>query len=254
MSFFDRIFGGHEKRQAISCQDSSLQKGECYVMLSTSLDGNVCPICAQFEGKYFKRSDAPQLPLCPSCRCAYAFYFGRESLPDGAVISSKNDFILPAKCVGRLQKNQQMIYEERDIKKRLQLCEEGLKLLPEFMAPYLKGGFPAPRDIACRDISLELYLRLGDWNNALRVIQFCISSNAYYPNSGEEQLLYLRKYSETATAAISYIEENPGVPQKSIYNKLCPPLDREMLKKFTRTSFQIFKEPSGNTNRLYVKK
>ena len=252
MGLFKKII----KRNSTGEKDSSSCRKntqiESYVSLSTALDGCVCPMCTQFEGKYFKRSEAPKLPLCPSCRCAYMFYFGKEQLPKNAVISTKDDFIFPAKCVAKFQKIQEMIYAERDTKKCLQLCEKGLNFLPELMAPYLKGGFPAPQELACRDIALDLYLRLGDWDNALRIIQICISANAYYPKSGEEQLLYLRKYSETADAAIVYISENPGVAQKSIYNKLCPPLDREVLKKFIRTSHQIRKEPFGNTNKLYV--
>lgn len=45
-----------------------------YVELSTSGDENVCPMCAQFEGKFFPAKRAPKLPLCPGCACAYFFY------------------------------------------------------------------------------------------------------------------------------------------------------------------------------------
>lgn len=145
-----------------------------------------------------------------------------------------------------------MILEETDIHKRLLLCEAGLKLLPQFMEPYLRAGFPAPEDLACRDNAPELYMRLGDWDNALRVIRFCIDTNSYYPKSGEEELLYLRQYSETATAALAFLADNPGTLQRDIYRKLCPPVNRDMLKHFTRYSLQIKKEPYKNTNRLFA--
>lgn len=162
--------------------------------------------------------------------------------------------MLPARCVSRLAKIQQTVYEEKDIKKQLHLCEEGLKLLPEFMEPYLKGSFPAPEDLACRDLTPELYMRLGDWANALRVIQICMAANAYYPESGEAELIHLRQYSEAATSALAYIAEHPGTLQRDIYKRLCPPFGREELKHFTRYSLQIRKEPYKNTNRLYIHK
>lgn len=240
------LFANFFKRE----RENESECGAQYVGISTALDSNVCPMCAQFEGKIFRINEVPELPLCPTCRCTYNYYF-EGYLPKGTIISRKEDFVLPAKCAPKLYENHQAIYEEKDIQKRLQLCEDGLKLLSEFMIPYLNSGFPAPEDIACRDLAPELYMRIGDWSNALRVIQICIVANAYYPKSGEEELLYLRQYSETATGAVSYIAEHPGTLQRDIYKKLCPPLDREMLKHFTRYSLQIWKEPYKNTNKLY---
>lgn len=234
-------------------RENESECGARYVRISTALDSNVCPICAQFEGKIFPIDTAPELPFCPTCRCVYNYFFDGR-LPKGTVVSKKEDFVLPAKCIHKLYENHQAIYEEKDIQKRLQLCEDGLKLLPEFMVPYLQAGFPAPEDLACRDFAAELYMRLGDWANALRVIQACMEANAYYPESGENELMHLRKYSEAATEALAYIAEYPGSLQRDMYKKLCPPLDREELKHFIRYSLQIRKEPYKNTNKLYVAK
>jgi len=233
-------------------REHTAEWGARFVRISTALDSDVCPMCTQFEGKFFPIDAAPELPLCPTCRCTYDYFFD-ENFPPKAIISRKEDFTLPAKCTSKLYENQQAIWEEKDVHKKLQLCETGLKFLPEFMAPYLRAGFPAPEDLACRDIALDLYLCLGDWNNALRVIQFCMSANAYYPETGEENLSYLRRYSEVATAAAAYIAEHPGTLQRDIYKKLCPPLDREILKEFTRKSLQIRKVPYKNTNQLFTK-
>lgn len=251
MGILKALFHKKSQSQVVPLQQVSAEPKVEFVRLTTVLDDCVCPMCAQFKEKVFLVSDAPELPLCPLCRCAYEYYLSKSNLPRNTKISKKSDFVLPAKCTAALAKNHQQIYIEKDIKRKLALCEEGLKLLPEFMAPYLSAGFPAPKELACRDLAPELYMRLGDWQNALRVIQFCISANAYYPKAGEEELQYLHQYSETAEIAVNYIKEHPGLAQRDIYKKLCPPADREMLKKFTRYSLQIRKEPYQNTNRLY---
>lgn len=244
MALFSRFFS-REKGEF-------LHSGVRYIGISTCLDTDVCPICAQFEDKIFPVDSAPDLPLCPSCRCCYEYYF--EDHPVGKQICRKKDFVLPAKCVPALFENQQMIYEEKDVYKKLQLCEEGLKYLHGFMVPYLSAGFPAPKYLACRDLTPELYMRIGKFRDAERVIKYCISCNVYYPASGEEQLLALAKYEKAAIIAVSYIREHPGVFQKDLYNKLDGTgADRECLKRFTRSSLQLRKEPSGKTNKLYLK-
>lgn len=75
-----------------------------YVSLSTSGNENVCPMCAQFEGKFFPQNDAPKLPLCPSCTCTYEYHF-KQDLPPETVISNKEDFILPAACTSLFYKH-----------------------------------------------------------------------------------------------------------------------------------------------------
>ena len=224
-----------------------------YVKLSTSGDENVCPMCAQFEGKIFLATDAPQLPLCPTCSCAYEHYF-KEDFPSNAVISSKDDFVLPAECTPTIYREQCQAYETDDIKKCIRICQKQLKLLGEFMAPYLSAGFPAPSELACRDLLPELYMKLGEWNKAKKTIESCIAANAYYPNNGSEQLSYLESYHKVATSALSYISENPGCLQQNMYKAL--PYDgeeKEQLKHFLRYSLQIIKEKSGKTNKLYIK-
>lgn len=228
-------------------------ESEEYVQLSTSGDENVCPMCAQFEGKIFPVNDAPKLPLCPSCACAYIYYY-KNDLPSDAIISHKNDFILPADCTSLFYKHQQTIYEESDINKQIRLCESDLKKLSEFMAPYISANFSAPQELVCRDLLPKLYMRLGKWNKAEKTIRQCIEANAYYPNDGSSELDYFKSYRNVATTVLSYISENPGCLQRNIY-KVLPYTDkeREQLKNFLRYSFQITKEKFGNTNKLYVK-
>lgn len=225
-----------------------------YVKLSTSGDENVCPMCTQFEGKFFLATDAPQLPLCPSCACAYEHYL-KEDLPPDTVISNKNDFVLPAECVPAIYQEQQQVYETDDIKKSIRICQKQLKQLDEFMAPYLSAKFPAPPELVCRDLLPELYMKLGEWDKAEKTIKLCIEANAFYPDNGFEQLSNLESYHKVATAALSYISQNPGCLQRNMYKVLQFDGDeREHLKYFLRTSLLISKEKSGNTNKLYCKK
>lgn len=224
-----------------------------YVRLSTSGDENVCPMCAQFEGKFFLKEEAPKLPLCPVCSCCYEYYFEAD-LPANTIISSKYDFILPSDCTSQFYKHQQKIYEEDDINKQIRLCEKDMKLLDEFMAPYLLGDFPAPSEIACRDLLPELYMLLGKWDKAKHTIKRCIDAHAYTPDDGSHELDYLATYQKVATEALSYISSNPGCLQRKIYKELAFEGDeKECLKHFLRYSLQITKEKSGNTNKLYVK-
>ena len=164
-----------------------------YVELSTSGDENICPMCAQFEGKIFLSSDVPKLPLCPSCSCAY-IYYDKDDLPFNAEISKKDDFVLPAKCTSLFYKHQQSLYTETDIDKKIRICESDLKKLPEFMAPYLSAGFPAPAELACRDLLPDLYMQLGKWDKAEKVINTCIAAKAYFPDNGLYELTNLASY------------------------------------------------------------
>ncbi len=224
-----------------------------YVELSTAGDDSVCPMCAQFEGKIFLASDAPKLPLCPSCSCAY-MYYDKNDLPSGKIISHKSDFILPADCTSLIYRNQKKVYEESDINKQIQICERQIEKLSEFMRPYLTAKFSAPSELACRDLLPKLYMRLGKWNEAEKTIKKCISSHAYYPGDGSEQLSDFINYRRIATEALSYITQNPGCLQRNIYKALSYELEeKEQLKCFLRESLLIYKEKCGNTNKLYIK-
>lgn len=222
-----------------------------YAMLSTAGDENVCPMCSQFEGKIFVSTDAPKLPLCPSCSCAYG-YFLKEVLPPDAVISNKEEFILPAKCTSLFYKHQQEVYEEKDVNKQIRLCESDLKKLPEFMAPYLSANFPAPYELVCRDLLLGLYMQLGKWDKAEKAIRKCIEANAYSPDDGSAELRYLISYKKVATETLSYIQQNPGYLQRNIYKKMgYDKEEKELLKDFLRSSKLIKKVKYNNTNQLF---
>ncbi len=224
-----------------------------YIQLSTSGADDVCPMCAQFEGKIFLSTEAPQLPLCPSCACTYMYYFEND-LPPNTAISNKNDFILPAECTSMFYKKQQQICKERDITKRIRLCESQIKKLYEFMEPYISAQFSAPAELACRDLLPDLYMQLGKWEKAENTIKTCIKAKAYYPEDGSTQLIEFEIYKKVATETLSYISQNSGCLQRNVYKAMgYEGEEREQLKNFLRDSQQIEKEKYNNTNKLFVK-
>lgn len=230
-----------------------LDSDEEYVRLSTSGDENVCPMCAQFEGKIFLSKNAPRLPLCPNCSCAYEHYFKRD-LPSNSVISHKEDFTLPAECTSLFYKHQQVLYRETDTAKMIRLCERDLKKLPEFMAPYLSAGFDAPGELACRDLLPDLYMQIGRWEKAEKAIRACIAARAYYPEDGSKQLADFKSYQKVALETLSYISQNPGCLQRNIYKAMGYHGDeKEYLKHFLRNSRLIEKIKHSNTNKLFCK-
>ncbi len=229
------------------------QDEEDYVCISTSGDENVCYMCAQFEGKFFPSKNAPKLPLCPSCACAYKYYDKRD-LPSGSIISNKEDFILPAECTALFYKHQQSLYDETDLNKIIRICERDLMKLPEFMAPYLSVGFPAPMELVCRDLLPELYMQLGEWDKAEKAIKKCIDAKAYFPCDGSLELANLASYHKVATETLSYINQNPGCLQRNIYRVMnYDGEEKDQLKSFLRYSRQIEKVKYNNTNKLYCK-
>lgn len=224
-----------------------------YVCLSTSGDENVCPMCTQFEGKFFPKKDAPKLPLCPSCACAY-LYYDKQDLPSGTVISNKKDFILPAECTSLFYKHQQDISNETDIEKIIRICERDLKKLPELMEPYNLAGFSAPTELFCRDLLPELYMQRGEWKKAENAIRKCIEAGAYLPNDGSTELTYFESYKKIAFETLTYISQNPGCLQRNIYKAMgYEGEQRECLKHFLHNSNLIQKVKYNNTNQLFCK-
>lgn len=232
-------------------EQTGIDLGLEYVRLSTAGDERVCPMCAQFEGKVFLSTDAPELPLCPTCSCDYEYYL-KEDLPSNVIISNKNDFVLPAKCTALFYKHQQELYTTTDIDKQIRLCEADLKKLPEFMAPYLSAGFPAPAELACRDLLPDLYMQLGKWDKAEKAINKCIDSKAYFPDNGSEQLKTLATYKKIATETLGYISQNPGCLQRNIYKKMgFEGEEKEILKDFVKNNKLLKKEKYNNTYKLF---
>ncbi len=232
-------------------EQTNIDLGLEYVMLSTAGDESVCPMCVQFEGKIFVSTDAPELPLCPSCSCAYKYYL-EEDLPPNAIISNKDDFVLPAKCTSLFYKHQQELYTEKDIHRQIRLYESDLKKLPEFMEPYLIANFEAPAELACRDLLPQFYMRLGKWDKAEKAIKKCIASNAYFPENGSQELAEFESYKKIATETLSYISQNPGCFQRNIYKKMgYEGEEKELLKNFLRYSSLIKKVKYNNTNQLF---
>ena len=222
-----------------------------YICISTAGDENVCPMCAQFEGKIFRATDAPKLPLCPSCTCEYECYC-KEDLPSDAIISNKEDFILPADCTPLFYKHQQKSYEENDTNKLIRMCESDLKKISEFMTPYIAARFDAPPELACRDLLPELYMQSGKWDKAEKAIKKCIEAKAYYPDDGFSELTYLNSYHKIATEVLAYLQQKPGYLQRNIYKAMgYIGEEREILKDFLRDSKLIKKIKYNNTNQLF---
>ena len=93
----------------------------------------------------------------------------------------------------------------------------------------------------------------GEWDKARDFILQCDKANAYYPNHGENELKELADFQYVAEIALSYISMHPGVLQKDIYTILNNQIpDINILKRFTRWSTQIRKEPYKRTNKLFV--
>ncbi|TGY91000.1 hypothetical protein E5329_23195 [Petralouisia muris] len=244
-------FNGSKSPGAQFKKQTGIDLGAEYVMLSTASDENVCPMCAQFEGKIFLSSDAPKLPLCPSCSCVYEYYL-KDDLPPNAIISNKNDFVLPAKCTSLFYKHQQELYTEKDIDKQIRLCESDLKKLPEFIEPYISANFSAPDELACRDLLPDLYMQLGKWDKAEKIIKKCIDSNAYFPENGSKALTNFESYKKIATETLAYISQNSGCLQRNIYKKMgYEGEEKELLKDFLRYSRLIKKVKYNNTNQLF---
>lgn len=222
-----------------------------YVELSTAGDESVCPMCEQFEGKIFLAANAPKLPLCPSCGCAYLYHF-KDDLPSNAIISNKDDFVLPAECTPMFYEIQRKIYKETDSCERIRLCECALEKLHEFMEPYVSAEFPAPEELACRDLLPDLYMQLGEWKKAENTIKKCIDAKAYYPEDGSNALVNFKSYQKVAIESLSYITQNPGCLQRNIYKAMgYEGEDKEYLKSFLRNSKLINKIKYNNTNQLF---
>ena len=219
-----------------------------YVSISTSGDERVCKMCKQFEGKLFCTLEAPQLPLHPLCGCVYMFH----EKPGRRKIRNPADFVMPASCAPAFSANADAIMRERDIFQRIRLCEEGLAMLEDFLAPYRSAGWNAPEELPCVYRLIDDYMALGKWDKATQTVQVCIAAGAYKQKDGEKQLQWILQVSEASSYALEYLSSNPGTLQRNIYGKLCPPCDREALKWFLSSSMQIRKEKTDKANKLYV--
>lgn len=164
------------------------------------------------------------------------------------------DYTPPSAKMQKFYALSKQIDDNKDIEKKLLACEASYKILPDVIEEFIKRDHELPPIINCRDIGPTLYMRLGKWHCACRVIKICIDADAYYPNTnerGENALQYLREYMDVAVATTTFIKTNPGTLQKDIYKNL-KNLDRDILKSFIRSSMQIRKEKFKNTNKLYL--
>lgn len=137
---------------------------------------------------------------------------------------------------------------------KLSYCLEQLALLSDTVIAFLEEDGSLPPVIACRDTAPEMCMRLGEWEKAKNIVKFCISCNAFYPDAkiGENELIYIETFQETATVALTFIQNNPGFLQKKLYKALEGQTDHDCLKHFLRCSEQIIKVKDGSTNKLYI--
>lgn len=142
------------------------------------------------------------------------------------------------------------------IQKKLRYCEKALKLLPDIILADLEqeGEIVSIPDVCY--VMPELYLRIGEWEQAKATIKYCIECNAYYsdPMLGNDSLSRVDLFRETALIAIDFIKNNPGYLQKNMYRALDGKVDYDCLKHFLRCSEQIKKIKNGATNELYLAK
>ena len=144
------------------------------------------------------------------------------------------------------------IQHSKDVQRKLAACEATYKIPPEFVRAYLKDSDKLPDTILCRDVGVELYMRLGQWDKARAAINKIAAAGAY-SDGGQAASDYLNRYQHAAELALKFLKSNPGFLQKNLYRAL-PEADKDCLKSFARSSFLIRKEKSGNTNKLYLAK
>lgn len=171
-----------------------------------------------------------------------------ENYPDGSFYA-ESEVGEPFKTYFRLS---EIIDKSKDIEERLAACEASYKILPQFVREWLKDCDRLPDTILCRDVGVDLYLRLGRWNEAAVAIAKCNVAGVY-DDDGQAAIEHFQKYKLTAELALEFLSVNPGYLQRDIYKALAAtPADKDCLKEFTRSTLLIRKEKSGNTNKLYV--
>ena len=138
---------------------------------------------------------------------------------------------------------------------KIEACEKSYRILKPVINIFKEEPDAFPPVIACREYGPHIYKLLGDWENAERIIRFCIDTGAYEsPDDGNAELEYLITYKKVAETAINFIRDNPGFLQKNIYIALRQQISEEnipILKDFMRETYVFHKQPHGGTNELY---
>ena len=148
----------------------------------------------------------------------------------------------------------EIIVREKDIYKKLEACEKSFDILSQVMKLERNQVGKIPDSIACRDYAPKLYMRLGQWSNAVSAIKKCIKTKAYLDKEwGKNMLEYCEIYKQTVEIAINFLRDNEGFLQKNIYKVLADTnVDTDCLKDFTRSSLLIKKVKKGGTNQLFL--
>ncbi len=147
------------------------------------------------------------------------------------------------------------IQEGKEILPKLEACEKSYKILKPVINIFLTDPAGLPPIIYCRDYGAHTYARLGNWEDAKRVIKTCLYANAYEDQQdGESELEHLIEYRKVAQTAIEFIQNNPGFLQKNIYTALKPQIGENqlpILKEFMRETYVFHKQPYKGSNQLY---
>lgn len=137
---------------------------------------------------------------------------------------------------------------------KLEHCERALSALPDFVMVNLEQDGELFEPPAICYLSVDMCLRLGFWEKAIQIANFCNSCNAYFsiPEEYGNTIAHIKLYQNAATKALMYIKQNPGCLQKDMYKVLNGQVDHDCLQHFLRCSEQVAKEKFASTNKLYV--
>jgi hypothetical protein len=138
-----------------------------------------------------------------------------------------------------------IIDSDQPVAERLAACEKCYPLLPDITEGFLDHYGALPPSIACRDWGPELYMRLGQWDEAAAAIEKCRDGNAYHPDNGEYAQVYLDQYKKTAEWALAIISSTPGMTAAALRDQAGAGVEAEKLDHFLNLSLQIERCPDG---------
>lgn len=144
---------------------------------------------------------------------------------------------------------------EKKILSKLEVCEKTYLILKSAMDIFFADPVGPPAIMPCRDYAPYTYIRIGNWDDAERVIRICMDANAYEePDEGKTMLEHLLAYRKVAETAINFIQKNPGFLQKNIYIALTSQIGESnlpILKEFMRETYVFHKQPNKGSYQLY---
>lgn len=143
---------------------------------------------------------------------------------------------------------------QNDLNKYYKYGEESLVHLRAAIKEMLSWGDNAEiaPSIPPRDDLPDMYMRFGNWGDAIRVFNECYKGLALSKEDLEDKIKWVNLCKETSSSVLLHLEEFPGTLQKDMYKRLYE-LDKESLKWVLRFYQDISKIKYKNTNMLYIK-